>query len=235
MTRTKILFVTGTDTGVGKTTVSCALARAWWRAGRRVAVLKPIETGCALVDGGLRPDDALRVAAAANWRAPVERLCPNRYATPVSPHAAATLERRDADLPAIDAAVAEAMTGCDVLIVEGAGGLLVPISERFFMADLALRLGAPLLIVARASLGTVNHTLLTIEAARRRQLPIAGVVLNRPFRSEGPDEATNPAAIRDLGRVPVFGALPHLPAASLDDLADFAERNLDLEGLWQAI
>lgn len=233
--RTRHLFITGTDTGVGKTTIGCALAGAWRRAGHRVAVLKPIETGCVTGPAGLIPDDAVQLAEAAGQEAPVELLCPNRFEIPTSPEAAARASGRPVDLDAIRAAHRTLAKDADLLIVEGAGGLLVPIGPRYTMAELAADLGATLLVVARASLGTINHTLLTLEVARGRGLPLAGVMLNRPLITSGPDEATNAEAIARHGAVRVFGVFPHVPAAPLDRLAALAEKHLDLQGLWEAL
>lgn len=230
-----ITIVTGTDTGVGKTTIGCALVGAYRRAGRRVAVLKPAETGCTPGPNGLQPEDALQLAQAAGLHVPIDLLCPNRYATPMSPEGAARIERRPVDLDAVHAACRTLAEGADLLLVEGAGGLLVPIGPRYLMADLVTDLGASLLVVARASLGTINHTLLTLEAARHRRLPLAGVILNRPLITSGPDEASNAEAIARHGEVSVFGAFPHVPGASLGRLADLATQHLDLQGLWNAL
>ena len=227
------LFVTGTDTGVGKSTISCALLAAWRRSGKAVAGFKPIETGCkAAADGTLIPEDALRLARAAGDPAPRPDCCPIRFGVPASPEAAAKAEARTIDLGAADAAFDR--FDAEVVLIEGAGGLLVPIGADLTMADLAKRWGATLLIVARASLGTINHTLLTIEAAQRRGLHISGVVLNRT-NPPGPDDADNADAIRRHGRVPVLGTFPLLPEASFERLADLAERSLDLQALWNAI
>jgi dethiobiotin synthetase len=234
--RPPTLFVTGTDTGVGKTTVSAALLAAWRRSGRRVAPLKPIETGCDGVPPDLVPADALRLAAAAGLAdTPVDVLCPNRYALPASPEAASRAEGRPVDLDAIDRAHARLAAGADLVLVEGAGGLLVPIAPGVLMADLAARLGATLLLVARASLGTINHTLLTVEAARRRGLAVAGVILNRTASLPGPDEPTNAEAIARHGGVEVLGTLPHLPGEPADALATAATAHLDLDLLWERL
>jgi dethiobiotin synthetase len=126
--------------------------------------------------------------------------------------------------------------GAELVLVEGAGGLLVPLGAGRTMADLAVALELPLVIVARASLGTVNHTLLTVEAARRRGLRVAGVILSRPVETAGPDEATNPAAIERHGDVRVFGALPRLTnTRDFPSLASAAESALDLDALWSVL
>lgn len=227
------LFITGTDTGVGKTRVASSLLAAWTRNGRRLAGMKPIETGCAALDGTLVSADGAALWRAGGRRHDLALVAPLRLAAPASPAAAAALAGTTLDLPAIDRAFAALAGDSDLIVIEGAGGLLVPITDQLLMADLALRFEAPLVIVARASLGTVNHTLLTIEAARRRGLAVAGVILNRQRALVGVDEASNPTAIASFGDVPLLGTLPFRPGTpDEDELAELAERHLALNALW---
>lgn len=219
------LFVTATDTGVGKTFVSCALLRAAARRGMRVAVMKPCETG----DG----DDGDRLLRAAGRPLDPALVRPYRFHLPASPEAAAAAEGGTVDVERIVEAHDRLAADADFILVEGAGGLLVPLAPGVLMADLAARLGLPLAIVARPSLGTVNHTLLTIEAARRRQLTVAGVIFSRAVESAGADEATNPYAIAHYGKTHVLGALPHLPATADDAAIDhIAEQALLLDDIF---
>ncbi|HEX8953253.1 MAG TPA: dethiobiotin synthase, partial [Polyangia bacterium] len=163
------LFVTATDTGVGKTWVACALLRAAARRGLRVAAMKPCETG----DG----DDGARLVEAAGRPLDPSLARPYRFHLPASPEVAARAEGAVVDIARIADAFTRLTRDADFTIVEGAGGLLVPVAPGVLMADVAARLALPLLVVARAALGTVNHTLLTLEAARARRLSVAGVVL----------------------------------------------------------
>jgi malonyl-CoA O-methyltransferase len=181
------VFVTGTDTDVGKTVVSACLAAAW-----NADYWKPIQTGLA---GD--PGDTATVTALAGLSA--ERAYPPAYAfqAPLSPHAAAAAEHA---MIALDA-VARPSTK-QFLIVEGAGGILVPLNRSALMIDLMQRLGLPAILVARSTLGTINHTLLSLGALRARQVPIAGVVMN------GPPDAGNRRAIEQFGRVRVLAELP---------------------------
>ena len=193
------LLVTGTDTGVGKTYVTAALAAACLRDGRRVAVLKAAQTG--------PDDDAAWIAA----RVPgITVRTALRYEAAVAPAVAARLE--GAPEPGLDRIVAAARdlrAGSDGLLVEGSGGLLVPINERETFAELALALGLPLLIVARPGLGTLNHTALTVEVARARGLAVAGVIVCGTSADPDIAERTN---LIELGRIaPVLGALPRDP------------------------
>ena len=194
-------FVTGTDTGVGKTRVTSALAAQLRERGRHVIAAKPIESG-----GG---DDAESIARAAGH----PPICLYRFAPPIAPGVAAETEGRTIDFDAIARALAEHPH--DIMLVEGAGGLLCPLGGTRTMAELAAHLRLPLLLVARAGLGTINHTLLTVAEARRRGLEVAGVILSEVSPERTPDEPTNPAWIERLGDVRIVGRLRH-GAARLD-------------------
>jgi dethiobiotin synthetase len=220
------LFVTGTDTGVGKTAVSSAIVAAF-SSRCRVGVMKPCETG-----GG---DDARRLIAASGQEWPLDDVSPYRLAIPASPAAAASHEKRTISLSTIESAFARIRAASDLVIVEGAGGLLVPLTEHLTIADLVNRLRLPLLIVARPSLGTINHTLLTIESARARGIPVVGFVFSRRERPTGADEPTNAVAITRASGVPWLGTLPPLDARTHTDrpaLARVARRYLALSALF---
>lgn len=186
------VFVTGTDTGVGKTVVACALARALRAAGRDVGVLKPAETGVP-PEG---PLDAHELRRAACVDDPIESICPVQLQLPAAPTVAAAAEGTTVDLDAIRAAWSRLRARHEVMIVEGAGGLLVPLAERCTMADFAAELGLPLVVVARAALGTINHTLLTLEAIERRGLSLAGVVISHATGDLSDADALNLEALR---------------------------------------
>jgi dethiobiotin synthetase len=200
------LFVTGTDTGVGKTFVACALAAALRARGRRVAVMKPIETG---VDG--EPEDALRLRAAAGDAAPLDEICPYRLRAPVAPALAARLEGVAIDVERIAALIARRAAEADVLLVEGAGGLLVPVAGGTTWAEVAARCRLPLLIVAANRLGTINHCALTARAAVAAGLSVRGFVLSQPGPAADLSAATNAAAVSELTGLPILGVLGHLP------------------------
>jgi dethiobiotin synthetase len=207
------LFITGTDTDVGKTFVAAGLAAALTRRGVDVGVMKPVATGDS--------DDARRLLEASGSGDPLDLVNPIHLKAPLSPHLAARLEKRRIDLRAVDRAFAKLKSRHEIVIVEGAGGLLVPIRDGFTMADLAKRFQLPLLIVARDSLGTINHTSLSVEAARSRGLTVLGVVVNRS-RPGKPDQAErlNPAAIAGAARVGILGSLSWNPTrAAFDAIA----------------
>lgn len=211
--RSRGVFVSGTDTGVGKTMIAAALIRSMRRRGVRVAALKPVETGCLQENGTLIPADGLFLREAAGLSLPVDQIVPVRYATPAAPLVAARREGYPVDLEAIHEAFDRLTASFDFVVVEGAGGLMVPISDQsggYFMIDLVRDLGLPLMLVAGTRLGTINHTLLSVRQADAARIPIAGVVLNQiVLPVNDPAELTNPALLRELLSVPVVGPFPH--------------------------
>ncbi len=203
------VFVTGTDTGVGKTVVAASLCAALRASGRDVAAVKPVLTG--LDDAGEAewPLDHELLGAAAG-RAP-DDVAPLRFGPAVSPHLAAELAGAVIDRARLVADVVAAAARAEVAVVEGVGGLLVPIGPGFSVRDLAADLGLPLVVAARPGLGTINHTLLTLEAARAAGLRVAAVVLT-PWPAEpSAMERSNRETIERLGGVAVH-TLPHVAA-----------------------
>jgi dethiobiotin synthetase len=201
------LFVTGTDTGVGKTEVAAALVTGWRARGLDVGVMKPAQSG---VEDG-EPTDADRLRDAAGGGDSLELVCPYSLRAPLAPAVAARLEGVEISLPHLIACAGELARRHQALVVEGAGGLLVPLTESHTYADLAVALGLPVLLVARAGLGTVNHVALTCEALRARGLAVAGVVLNRATAASDPSEPHNAAEIERLSAVRVIASLPFEP------------------------
>lgn len=168
------LFVSGTDTDVGKTFVSTAIARGLRRAGHPIGVMKPIETG--VPESG--PADATALRAAAGATDALDLVCPLQFEVPATPEAAARAEGREISLEPIDRGFRALQDRHEGMLVEGAGGVLVPVRGSLMMVDLAARLGLPLLLVARTALGTINHTLLSLEACAHRNVEVLGVVLS---------------------------------------------------------
>lgn len=191
------LFITGTDTGVGKTVIAGGLCQVLREMGRRVGVMKPIATGCEQRDRGrLVNEDAEFLAHCADTPRNLDDVNPVRYAEPLAPAVAAQRSKTPIDFDAIGTAYDRICADCDVVIVEGVGGWMVPIEKKVMLSDLAVAFGLPVVIVARAELGTINHTLLTVDAVRRSGLTIAGVVLNhyQPDHATVAEE-TNPEVI----------------------------------------
>jgi dethiobiotin synthetase len=223
--RSRGVFVTGTDTGVGKTFVSCALARALARRGVRVGVMKPVASGCRRHGGSLISEDAEELLAASGSGDRHEEVCPLRFAAPLGPSVAARLERRRVRMAPVMAAFGRLRRRHQFLIVEGVGGLAVPLSARSDVAGLARRLRLPLLVVAADRLGVLNHTVLTLEYARRAGLEVRGVVLNRPRAGGDSSRRSNAAELRRRG-VPLLTVLGHCrsPRGAAGRLAALARR-----------
>lgn len=228
------LFVTGTDTEIGKTLVSAALLRGFAREGLRAAAMKPIAAGASLVDGVLHNEDADQLDAAANVLLPPEIRTPFMLREPAAPHIAAALENVMLDMTRIVDAHDAALQMADVVVVEGVGGFRVPLTDAHDTADLAFALNLPVVLVVGMRLGCISHALLTAEAIAARGLQIAGWVANRVDPEMlFPDE--NIAALRDrLDRqygAPMLGIVPHLSPAS----ADIAATHLDTNRLLQTL
>ncbi len=206
------LGVTGTDTGVGKTLVSCAIVSGLRRRGLRVAAMKPIETGVAPDDPNR---DGARLARAAGGLLPLSVVAPLVYPDPLAPSEAARRVGASVDLTVLDHAVRTAATQCDALGVEGAGGLLVPIVDRLSFDTLFSRWNLELVVVAANKLGVINHTRLTLAAARAAGLLVRTVVLSNVRPMSDQSASDNARIIRNLEDISVV-ELPWLSDA--DDL-----------------
>lgn len=202
-----IRFVTGTDTGVGKTVAAAWLAAGARADGSSVRYVKPVQTGLA---PGAPGGDADFVAAAAE--VPAEELL--RFEEPLAPAVAAERAGRPIDIAALVIEIRARETGCDLLLVEGAGGLLAPLAGESTMADLAREIGAGLVVVTRPGLGTLNHTALTLEAAARRDLAIAGLVVSGWPRHPGSIEETNLERLEKMA--PVLEVIPNVRGVLVD-------------------
>jgi dethiobiotin synthetase len=202
-------FVTGTDTGAGKTVLAAAIAAALHADGVRVAAFKPVVTGLAEPAGSWPADHELLAAATG---ARPQDVCAATFEPPVSPHLAAALAGEELALDALAAAARAAAEDADALVVEGVGGLLVPLSPDHDVRDLAVVLGLPLVVAARPGLGTINHSLLTIEAARAAGLDVRAVVLTPWPREPSVMERSNRATIARRGGVEVW-TLPEVTPA----------------------
>lgn len=208
------LFVTGTDTGVGKTLVAAALVRLAKDRGLFAVGIKPVETGCEIRDGRLHPEDGWFLWHASDGSLPLEECCPFRFSLPAAPARAAEAEGLSLSLAAMERHIRTAFENADLTVVEGAGGLMVPIEGRLMMIDLIERLGYPTILVGRTRLGTINHTLLSLAVLRERRVPVAGIVLSGAASESGPEEAYTPEDLRRLvDDIPVV-VLPYLDDAA---------------------
>lgn len=202
------IFVTGTDTGVGKTLVAASLA-AWLRTqGYRVGVMKPVETGCREHNGTLVPEDSLRLQESAGCAEPLDRICPYRFAEPLAPSIAAERAGQKIDVDLLLDRYSEISAACDLTLIEGAGGLMVPLLPSYTYAEFARVLKLPLLVVAANKLGAINHLLLTLEHATCKGLSALGYVLNRVTKDDSPAVETNREVLFGLTGVPCLAELP---------------------------
>jgi dethiobiotin synthetase len=206
------LFITGTDTGVGKTYVAALIARWLAASGRRVGVYKPAASGCVHdAEGCLVSDDAVALWEAAGRPGDLEHVCPQRFAAPLAPHLAARAEGREIDAGLLRTGLDYWRSRSDIVLLEGAGGLMSPLGDGEYVADLAADLGFPLIVVSRNVLGTINATLQTLITASvyGGGLPVAGVVLNHPAPPSADDLslASNRAELAARSTAPLLAVV----------------------------
>jgi len=226
-------FVTGTDTGVGKTLAAAALLRAWRLTGQRVAGMKPVASGAAVTPGGLRNDDAQVLAAESSDDWPYGLVNPYAFEPPIAPHLAAAEAGVTIRVDPLRQAFQALQAASDVVVVEGAGGFLVPLGPGLSFADLPTALGLEVILVVGLRLGCLNHALLTAEAIGRRSLPLAGWIGNLAEPAFDRLEANLDTLHRALD-APCIGLIGHLDppdagtaARALTALPALATRELD--------
>ena len=191
------VFITGTDTGVGKTFITLALARALMARGIDVGVMKPISCG------PMDDNDAVYLKKELKISDPLDLINPIRLRLPLAPYAASAILRKKIDLKKIFKAFKKLLITHEIVLVEGVGGVLVPIKKNYFAADLAKDLNIPAIIVARAGLGTINHTLMTIEALKARKVDILGIIMNG-YKDKDISERTNAVVISEHSKIPIL-------------------------------
>ena len=231
------IFITGTDTGVGKTVVAAGLALALRERGMRVGVMKPVATGCTGDGKRLVSGDAVYLFEAAENEHPA-LTNPLRFRNALAPSVASVIEKKEIPIERILKAYRELQRYYDYIIVEGIGGLLVPITKDYFVANLIHEFNLPIVVVAKGGLGTINHTLLTIDAATIRGFEIRGIIFNRmPRVNFSIAEITNPKVIHDLTGVPVLGTIPELDDVDVEtcrfgSLKEVFKERIDLDRLF---
>jgi dethiobiotin synthetase len=206
------LFITGTGTGVGKTYVGALIAKSLRESGKRVGVYKPVASGCEMRDGKLVSPDAIALWEAAGRPGTLEQVCPQMFAAPLAPHLAAREEGKRVDEKRLREGLEFWRETSDVVLVEGAGGLMSPISDDAYNADLASEFGYPLVVVSANALGTINATLQTLITAStfRDRLSVAGIVLNSPTRLEDdPSVTSNTAELSKRCEPPLIAVVEH--------------------------
>ena len=211
------LFITGTDTGVGKTLVAGGIAAVLRRQGLKIGVFKPIASGCR-DDGVLVSDDTEFLASCADAEYSLSVITPVTYKTPAAPITCAQLENRPIDYEEIVAAYTYLCENTDVVIVEGIGGAMVPIDAEHTILDLAVEFNLPTVVVARPNLGTINHSLLTIEAVRNAGLPVAGLVISgyNAFEADIAEE-TSPEVICGFSDTNLLSIVPYDEESSVEE------------------
>jgi dethiobiotin synthetase len=220
---TKGFFIAGTDTGVGKTCIAGGLASFYHQLGMRVGVMKPIESGCKRLEDGLHSQDALFLKKMSSSPDDLDQIVPYRLELPLTPSVAAEMEGIEIDLKEVKRIYQQLERNYDLMLIEGVGGLLAPLYKRFTSVDLVRLLGIPVIVVARNTLGTINHTLLTVEHARQRSLALVGIIINNCDADPDVSSETNPEVIKQLSGLPLLGVIPYLPLPRRDDASLLAE------------
>jgi dethiobiotin synthetase len=237
----KTIFITGTDTGVGKTTVSAGLAAFLsLRKGMNVGVMKPFETGLSRTRKDLLPWDAICLREASGSTDDLDDISSYTFEAPLAPEVAANIEHVQIDLANLDRIYRKIAKIHDIVIIEGAGGVLVPIRKDFFFADLIERWNVPTIVVSRLGLGTINHTLLTCRYLQSRNLKVAGVILNNNDGGSDLAARTNPEALKRHLDVPLLGVFPYSPGLLKEGmdrelLADLFEKHIDTGAMLEQV
>ena len=226
----KGFFITGTDTGVGKTIIAGALIKVLCHLGVKTGAMKPVETGCVREGEILLPSDGMFLKQMAQMQEPVTQVSPCCFESPLAPLAASELEKKSVSVIAIKKAFYSLYTNYDAVIVEGIGGLMVPLKTNYFVVDLAKEIGLPLIVVAKPGLGSINHVMLTVNYALKEGLQVAGIILNYSLPPENSlAEETNPQLLKQICPAPLIGIFPYLRNRDENVIEKTAQKNLDLE------
>lgn len=225
----KGFFITGTDTEVGKTIIAGAFIRALFMLGFKAGGMKPVETGCQRQGGVPLPSDGTFLKEMAHMEEDVTHLTPYALETPLAPLAASEAEDIPIEKDVIMKEFDYLSERYEALVVEGTGGLMVPITEKYFVLDMARELGLPLIIVSRPGLGMLNHSMLTTRYAIKEGMKIAGIVINHSYLAE-PDlaEQTNPNILKKISPVPILGIFPYLKDRSPEGIDKAVMKSFNL-------
>ena len=234
------VFITGTDTGVGKTLIAAGLAAVLQDQGIDVGVMKPLESGAPSFESSPIPRDALYLKEISGTNDDLDLINPYCFQAPLAPGVAAEHEGVEVDLQRIRGIYQELKDRHGFMVVEGAGGLLVPVARGRLLPELIKLLGLPLLLVARSSLGTINHTLLSLSFCRQEGLDVAGLIISKSTPDADPSEASNPQVIVQFSGVPFFGSLPYLRdyagvKGNRDFLTQIFIQHIDMEKLLKGL
>jgi dethiobiotin synthetase len=223
-------FVTGTDTGVGKTVVTALLASTLRRRGLHVGVMKPVETGCPQAGDHLMPQDSLFLRQISGCTVPQELVTPYTFAEPIAPAIAAERAGITIEMQHIRKCYQQLLAEHDIVLVEGAGGLLVPLTAQLTMHDIAIELNLPILVVVSNKLGAINHAALTVTVARAHS-QVLGIVLNHIQPPNDLAMQTNVDALRRWGKAALLGQVPYMPIVTAEAI-DLLGEDLVVDGLF---
>jgi dethiobiotin synthetase len=228
----KGFFITGTDTGVGKTVITVAVIKAIRLLGLSACGMKPIETGCIKEGDVLVPSDGMFIKTIAHMDEKVKQISPCCFESPLAPLPASEIEGIPVNLEEIKKSFLKLSKDYEAVVVEGLGGLLVPIERDYFVIDLARNFGLPVIVVSRPGLGTLNHTMLTVKYAIKEGLNVAGTIINYTQPPEDTlAEDTNPEIMKQISPIPIIGVFPYLRDLESSTIEKAVVKNLDFETL----
>ncbi|MDE1844107.1 MAG: dethiobiotin synthase [Thaumarchaeota archaeon] len=227
----KSYFITATDTGVGKTTITAALAVSIKKSGIDVGIMKPVATGV-LQKTGFRSSDVSVLHHATKVNDPENEVNPIFMPLPVSPYDASKILDLKFDKKIIFEQFAKLKNKHKMMLVEGIGGILTPLTRDYFVADLIKDLGLETIVVTRSTLGTLNHTMMTIKTCRDYKIPVKGILVNNYDENGGPAEKNAPTTIHEITGVPILGVIPFIrDYENLEEMVSCVEKNVDLKSL----
>lgn len=227
----KSYFITATDTGVGKTTITAALAASIRKMGIDVGVMKPVATGI-MQKTGFKSSDVSILYHAAGVHDEEDEINPVFMPLPVSPYDASKVLDISFDKKIIFEQFAKLQKKHQMMLVEGIGGILTPLTRDYFVADLIKDMGLETIIVTRSTLGTLNHTMMTVRTCRENKIPLKGILVNNYDENGGPEEKNAPLTIHEITNVPILGVLPFIKHYDNHEMmVSHIEKNLDVKSL----
>jgi len=227
----KSYFITATDTGVGKTTVTAALAASIKKSGIDVGIMKPVATGV-MQKTGFKSSDVSILYHATKVTDPENEINPIFMPLPVSPYDASKMLDVTFDKKIIFEQFTKLKNKHEMMLVEGIGGIMTPLTRNYFVADLIKDLGLETIVVTRSTLGTLNHTMMTIKTCNDYKIPIKGIIVNNYDEDGGPAERNAPTTIHEITGVPILGVLPYVrDYENLESMISCIEKNVNLKSL----
>ena len=227
----KSYFITATDTGVGKTTITAALAASIKKLGINIGIMKPIATGV-LQKTDFKSSDVSILYHASKVTDPESEINPIFMPLPVSPYDASKMLDMPFDKKLIFEQFVKLKNKHDMMLVEGIGGIMTPLTRDYFVADLIKDLGLETIVVTRSTLGTLNHTMMTIKTCRDYGISVKGILVNNYDENGGPAEKNSPITIHEITGVPILGVLPFIrDYDNIDEMISYVEKNVDLKYL----